>query len=385
MASLHKDSQARSPYWYAAFYAPDGRRLFRSTKETNRTAALKIALAWEEASRKARRKELTAAQARKVLAELVAASSGEELEFHSVESWLTDWLANKEGTTAPRTLERYRQIVRDFLSHLGLKANASIAAVSPGDLTGFRNALRSEGRSASTCNTVVKGILNAPFERAHKLGYISANPVSAVESLRERDENRAARDPFTAAEIAQLLEVAQGDWHGAILLGATSGLRLGDVAYLRWESVDLENRLLRVPTRKTGKLVIVPMHDDFVRWLNEIPRGIGKAPVFASLASRSIEGAVGLSAQFRAIVAKAGIVGRVVARAGKGRATNAKTFHALRHSFVSLLANANVPPEIRQRLAGHASADIHRVYTHHELATFRAAVATIPSLERSSQ
>ena len=47
---------------------------------------------------KARRKELTAAQARKVLAELVAASSGEELTFHSVEDWLTGWLSNKAGS-----------------------------------------------------------------------------------------------------------------------------------------------------------------------------------------------------------------------------------------------------------------------------------------------
>ena len=38
-----------APYWYCAFYAPDGRRLFRSTKETDRKMAWKIALAWEEA------------------------------------------------------------------------------------------------------------------------------------------------------------------------------------------------------------------------------------------------------------------------------------------------------------------------------------------------
>ena len=208
---------------------------------------------WEEASAKARRKELTAAQARKVLAELVAASSGEEMAFHSVEDWLNGWLSNKAGSASVRTMDRYRQIVRDFLEHLGPKARASIAAVSPGDLTSFRNHLQREGRSAATCNTIVKGILNSPFQLACKLGYIAANPVSAVEPLRKRDEDRAEREPFTALEVSRLLEVAQGDWYGAILLGATSGLRLGDVMYLRWESVDLENMLLRVATKKTGK------------------------------------------------------------------------------------------------------------------------------------
>ena len=383
MASLHKDPRARSPYWYCAFYAPDGRRLFRSTKETDRKKAWKIALAWEEASEKARRKELTAAQARKVLAELVAASSGEELTFHSVEDWLTGWLSNKAGSASARTMDRYRQIVRDFLEHLGPKARASIAAVSPADLTSFRNHLHREGRSAATCNTVVKGILNSPFQLAYKLGYIAANPVSAVEPLRKRDEDRAEREPFTALEVSRLLENAQGDWYGAILLGATSGLRLGDVMYLRWESVDLENRLLHVATKKTGKRVVLPIHGDLEIWLSQRPRGIGKAPVFPSLACQPLNGGSGLSAQFRAIVARAGIVGRVVTRQGKGRSTNSKTFHGLRHSFISQLANAGVAPEIRQKLAGHASASAHEIYTHHEIETLRAAVAKLPALAQA--
>ncbi len=48
-------------------------------------------------------------------------------------------------------------------------------------------------------------------------------------------------------------------------------------------------------------------------------------------------------------------MGRVVTRQGKGRASNSKTFHGLRHSFISGLANAGVSPEIRQKLAGHAA------------------------------
>jgi integrase len=343
--------------------------------------AWKIALAWEEASAKARRKELTASQARKVLAELVAASSGEELTFHSVEDWLTGWLSNKAGSASARTIDRYRQIVRDFLEHLGPKARASIAAVSPADLTSFRNHLHREGRSAATCNTVVKGILNSPFQLAYKLGYIAANPVSAVEPLRKRDEERAEREPFTALEVSRLLENAQGDWYGAILLGATSGLRLGDVMYLRWESVDLENRVLHVATKKTGKRVVLPMHGDLGTWLCQRQRGVGKAPVFPSLAGQPLSGGTGLSAQFRAIVAKAGIIGRVVIRQGKGRATNSKTFHGLRHSFISQLANAGVPQEIRQRLAGHSSAAVHGIYTHHEIETLRGAIAKLPSLK----
>ena len=52
----------------------------------------------------------------------------------------------------------------------------------------------------------------------------------------------------------------------------------------------------------------------------------------------------------------------------KGRNVSALSFHSLRHSFTSAMANANVPAEIRQKLTGHADSKSHATYTHHELA-----------------
>jgi integrase len=377
MASIHKDPRGKSPFWYCAFYGADGRRMFRSTKAADRKTALKICLAWESASAKARRKELTAAQARKVLAEMVAFSSGEILSFHSARSWLNDWLTNKTGAISETTLGRYQQVVRDFLTDIGRRAEASIAAVSPGDIIAFRNKLRAEGRSVATCNSI-KSMLNAPFESARKLGFIRINPVAAVEPLKERTA-KSGREPFTAQEAARVVDAAGGDWRGAVLLGATSGLRLGDVANLCWESVDLAGGLLRIETRKTGKSVVLPMHPDFTAWLSGRPRGIGKVPVFPELAGKLVAGRRGLSVQFRKIVEKAGVTGRVVTREGRGRTTNSKTFHALRHSFISALANAGVASEIRQKLAGHSDSKVHANYTHHELQTLRGAIAKLPS------
>jgi integrase len=378
MASIHKDPRGKSPFWYCAFYGADGRRMFRSTKATDRKAALKICFAWESVAAKARRRELTAAQARKVIAEMVAISSGETMNFHTARSWLNDWLTNKTGAVSERTLARYRQVIRDFLVHMGSRAEAPVASVSPGDVIAFRNKLREEGRSVATCNAI-RSMLSVPFEVARKLGFVPINPVSAVEVLKDRS-TKSGREPFTAQEAARLIQSAQGDWQGAVLLGATSGLRLGDVVNLYWESVDLANGLLRIETRKTGKLVVLPMHPDFKAWLSGRTRGIGKAPVFADLAGKAIDGRAGLSVQFRNIVERAGIKGRVVTRDGKGRSTNSKTFHGLRHSFISLLANAGVAPEIRQKLAGHASAQAHAGYTHHEIETFRAAIEKLPPL-----
>jgi integrase len=44
------------------------------------------------------------------------------------------------------------------------------------------------------------------------------------------------------------------------------------------------------------------------------------------------------------------------------------------------MANAGVSQEIRQKLTGHASAQMNAIYTHHELEPLRAAISVIPSL-----
>ena len=380
MASIHKDPRGKSPFWSCAFIGGDGRRKLRSTKETDRTAARKICYKWAEAAEKARRHELTAAQSRKVLSELTLLSSGEQMEFHSVEGWLTDWLASKTGSTAKSTLKKYRQVLGSFLDHLAERATSPLASVSPADIATFRDALRSEGRKPETAN-LAKNVLNGPFEAARRQGVISFNPVAAVDNLRTRTPDASGgREAFSHEEVSRLVAQATGAWRGAILLAATSGLRLSDIASLQWGSVDMVAGILRVATGKTGAVVVLPIHPDFAQWLASRQRGIERAKVFPELAGDHVDGARGLSNQFALIVEKAGILRRVTPGAGKGRTTTSKTFHSLRHAFISQLANNGVAPEIRQRLVGHADSKVHAGYTHHELATLRSVIEKLPSL-----
>src|ERR1035438_6541170 len=62
MASIHQ--RPRSPYWHASYLGPDGRQILRSTKLTDRQAALGMAIELERASKLARRGELVETQAR---------------------------------------------------------------------------------------------------------------------------------------------------------------------------------------------------------------------------------------------------------------------------------------------------------------------------------
>jgi integrase len=92
-------------------------------------------------------------------------------------------------------------------------------------------------------------------------------------------------------------------------------------------------------------------------------------------------GKSGLSSQFKRIMERAKIGGRILrAATGQGRKQSSLSFHSLRHSFVSELANAGVAPGLRQKLAGHTDSKSHARYSHHEIDAMRAAVVHLPSL-----
>src|SRR5262249_44887441 len=97
------------------------------------------------------------------------------------------------------------------------------------------------------------------------------------------------------------------------------------------------------------------------------------------LAGKRTGGRFGLSGRFAAIMEKAGIEGKLTQPSG-GRTLSSLSFHSLRHSFNSAMANAGVSQEVRQKLTGHATAEMNAHYTHHELAPLRTAVGLIPSL-----
>ena len=140
----------------------------------------------------------------------------------------------------------------------------------------------------------------------------------------------------------------------------------------------------RAAKRRTGKSCL-PIHPELAAWLKKQTRGIGKAPVFPTLAGKSGGGKSGLSSMFRRIMERAGVEGRILReRNGEGRSQSSLSFHSLRHSFNSALANAGVAQEIRQKLTGHASASMNEIYTHRDLDPLRKAVALIPSLSNRS-
>jgi integrase len=379
MAYVTKDARGRSPYWLANYRDHSGRRMRKSTKLTSKSKALEMARALQKASDEARQRTLTEARTRDLLSEVLQSINGEGLTVFTVEEWLSHFVKQKAKSRSDKTARRHEQMMREFIEFLGPRARLNIAAITSRDIAAFRDQRHSLGLAPATVNLDVT-ILSAAFNAALRQGHVSVNPTLAVEPLKDKAQRKQV---FTPEQVTALVKVAEGDWKGLILVAFYTGARLGDCANLQWKHIDLvsEIKTIRFEQGKTGAEIVTAIHPALEDYLLTLPAPkTDEAFVFPSLAQRLVSP---LSKHFRnVIMEEAHIEQRVIRQRGKsgGRSVNALTFHSLRHSFSSILANAGVSEERRMALTGHTTRAIHRQYTHHDLERLRDAVAVLPRI-----
>ena len=374
MASLHRDPQGRSPYWYCAYTLPDGRRAFKSTKERDRKKADEIRRALEKASATARSGELTEARVRKLLDDVLESVGEGPVRSSSFRAFATTWLGNKQPGVRPNVYRQYRRACERFCASLGAKADKPLASLVPADIAAFQ-ATRTGEVSGGTALLDLKTVRSV-LDSARRQGLIPSNPAEAIDLPTNRPNTR---EVFTPGELRALLAAAPSEWRTLILCGYYLGGRLGDLAALRWDDIDLTASVIRFTFAKTNRAIEIPIHPELESHLLAIASDSG-GYICPTLSQTRLDGRGGLSNSFGRLIEKAGVSRSQVTTGAAGRSFSRKSFHSLRHSFASALANAGVSPELRMKLTGHSSESVHAKYTHHELEPLRQAVNSLPRL-----
>lgn len=383
----------RGRIWWARWYRPDGSRVSRSTESTRKRDAQRLAAALEAADRLdtpapdsgALQRILERAAADAAAGQLDAARAAQHLHairavadpsFHllTLRATIAGWIDSQRGRVSPSTLAVYSDAGRHFTAAFpGSVLDSPVADLTRGQVesaiqsiaaTRVRGSARL--RRASTVNQST-AIFRRILQSAVDSGQIPRNPAAGIRPLRQSDSTERA--PFSPEEVATLLRAATPEWSALILIAAHTGLRLSDVLALTPEHHQGSHLVIRPrKTARSRKTITVPLSPDLVAWFRDHP-----APWFPTL-SRKATGTI--STQFRQLMQRAGIPRTVTLPGG---ITGTRSFHSLRHSFVSWLAQAEIPADVRQRLAGHSDAGIHALYTHHD-AALAAAVTTLPRL-----
>ena len=225
------------------------------------------------------------------------------------------------------------------------------------------------------------------------------------EGVRLHADDCHSRRELTLDEIERLMKAATKageEWRRLFTIGIYTGLRLGDCCCLAWNSVNLERGVIQLVPTKTrkhahGQPVTIPIHpslmvelvmarDEGREMRDEKDKGQPSPHIFVNptLADWYKNSKWRISHGLE-LIFKAAHIETSVKLEGRRTRTPEATFHSLRHTFVSLAANAGVPLPVVQSIVGHSSTAMTRHYYHENEESLRQAVAAIPSIEELRQ
>ena len=385
MGSLHRRKNTK--YWHAAWYGPDGRLIFRSTKCTNEQDAAQVLAKWEGLTNRAKAGVLTEDQVRRVAADLYLRATGDTVKRATVKEFFEGWLQRKSLEVADASAGEYRRIAKEFQDSIGKRAEKDCSLVTADQVSKWRDAMA--GRvSAGTVNKALK-VLRGAWSQAAREGLVSSNPFSAVRTLKARKNFESTRRAFTLDETRRILKVADGEWRGIILFGLYTGQRLSDITGLAWNQIDTAEGVVRYVTGKTGAVLDIPLARPLLDWIGTAPTPkFPNAPVFPEAFACTVSMN---SRAFSKILVSAGLRKELPNHKGTGKGRNAKretpevTFHCLRHTATSLLKNAGVSDVVAMSIIGHKTAAISRAYTHIEGKTMKRAIDALPDVTKAGR
>jgi integrase len=244
-----------------------------------------------------------------------------------------------------------------------------------------------------------------------KSGKVTVNPWknpkrNEGEGIPRRENKVHSRRELTVMELTTILSTASGDFGLLLLIGAATGLRLGDCATLKWGEVDLARGIIRrIPnkTSRKGKPVVIGIPPALHERLTAIPAKRRTGYVLPTMATRYHRDPTTITNEVREHIIECGIdvhapgTGEQIKRKddgtpereddGKGKVITVATgkaavvdvgFHSLRHTWVSLHAMAGTPGAVIQASVGHSNPAMTAHYTHVNEVTARDVARSLP-------
>ena len=273
---------------------------------------------------------------------------------------------------ASSTLDGKSQVCRMFVEYMGrvFPEVTEVRHVTRFHTENYLNYLRKD-TSASTYNNrlcVLREVHRTIMEKAAA----KSNPW---EGFPLRPDDSHTRRELTVEELARLVDVATREgpeWRTLFGIAMYTGMRLGDCPE-------------KTKKYRKGRPVTIPIHKVLADLLMQTPVDKRTGYVLPTVGAWAASGSSGMGRvhhRIGKIFKNAGIVMSVEVEGRSHKAPEA-TFHSLRHTFVSMSANAGVPLHIVQAIVGHESTAMTRHYYHENVSALQQAVEAIPSISET--
>ena len=351
--------------WYIDICV-DGKRIRKSAKTRDEHTARIL-----EQTMLGLHKRTTPRQNAIAMIDLILPPERQGVRLEDLATWYSECLTDEKADTGTRTIRQRLSILRCFVEWARTESSAQYSDdITVEHACAYQRVLGSRGILGKTLNAYCADI-STVWKMLQKRSKVRDNPWTLVRVRRDKENEHTGR-AFTREEFDRLLKVCREvghEWDGMLIIGAYTGLRMPDVSTLRWDEVDMERGRINLTPDKTkryGIQVSIPMHSRVLAYLKARPRG-GEFVMPWRASHPAGYKARGDDVSFAQILSRAGIA--------KKSESDKLSYHCLRHTFVSWLAESGAPEDVRMKLAGHTNADTHAIYTHADARLARAIEA----------
>ena len=278
-----------------------------------------------------------------------------------------------ENTTLDEALDRYSQEVSSMKKGAyqesrrieNLKrhklAKRNLASIQGKDIAEYRDErLKSVSQASVRLElALLSHLFNTAIREWGMNGIL--NPVTQIR-LPKKAISRDRR-LFQGEEEKLLVSCDEygGDLPYVVRLALATGMRRGELASLTWDNVDLKKRTATLPETKNGEKRIVPLSQEAVRILRDLPRRFD-GMVFGFVDSHSIT-----TAFIRSVSRARSAYEKECAEKGikpdPGFLVDL-TFHDLRHEATSRFFELGLDTPFVKKITGHKTYQMLDRYTH---------------------
>ncbi len=246
------------------------------------------------------------------------------------------------------TQEGYKYYLKNLSRFFG---NSGLMSITPKIVAKYKLYRRDNGASPSTVNRELY-MLSKAFNLAIKeWEWLKDNPVSVVQKERENNEV----DRWLTEDEERRLLVNSPEWLREIIVFAlNTGLRQDELLSLEWSRVNLLRRTILIRKTKNYKPNTLP--------LNSIAQNILVQKNEVKV--RSLKGDIVFTSQAGTKIGKRNLI-RTFAQALKKAEIDGFTFHCLRHTFATRLAQNGVDIYKIAKLLNHIDLKNTQRYAHH--------------------
>ena len=341
-------------------------RARREFELNNRANGRKLLSVVMDAERFAAEGSLSASKAEELIRKLHRISDP-KAKAPSLSSYWKELIERESRHLKPSSIRNMTFAFKRWSAALGKRMTAPLVRLRLDDLEAALPKM-ADGLSPMTVD-LYRGELMRVLNHAVARRVIDSNPAKPLKTAAKLGGLRkpTRKGVFESDEIKALLDAADEEWRGMILCGFYTSLRLMDVA--RLSSEDIEGGFIPSTSKKTGTDTDTPIHPRLKEWLD------GKEGAF--FPNQRDASNTTVSSRFGALMKKAGVPRERTVRKRQFK----RSFHSLRHSFASIVANSGVPQDVRMALTGSSDPKVASRYVHVSDEALLDAIAALPNLE----